>query len=414
MYKKHINKLIILSCLMLASFITTDVVYSEPTELLEQVGKQDPFEMVKPLVEFKSNLMQKAGRQQVQEYVEVAPELFVESIMLKFLRAENVETIAANMNSDYGAVTVDEATNSLIVCDARESLDKIIEQIRKIDRTPRQILVEVVIAEVQLNDGTEIGVDWTDLLSFDADDGDTFPIGSHSRSYIQETFASSITGGGALRFIQGSIGVTVKALQQAREVEILASPRVLVVSGQQAVIKTIEEIAYTDVSQAAAGGDLTSTKFKDVGITLTVTATLTDDDMIMLVIAPEQSVNTGTNTVSLSLVPVVDLRSTSTTLLMRDGQIVVMGGLRKKETRISEDKIPLLGDLPLIGFLFAKESTEVKHSELLIFVSPHIYKDAPLSEDEMQKFTELRNSPTLRLPAGNINNPVKALEQWGK
>ena len=164
MRKKHINKLIILGCLVLAVFITTDVVHSEPTQPLEQVGKQDPFEMVKPLAEFKSNLIQKTGRQEVQEYVEIAPELFVESIMLKFLRAANIENIASNMNSDYGAVTVDEATNSLIVCDARENLDKIIAEIRKIDRTPRQILIEVVIVDVKLDDNTQLGVDWEFLF----------------------------------------------------------------------------------------------------------------------------------------------------------------------------------------------------------------------------------------------------------
>ena len=187
----------------------------------------------------------------------------------------------------------------------------------------------------------------------------------------------------------------LQALQQVRDVEILASPRVLVVSGQEAYIKTVEEIPYTEASDTSEGGSLTSTEFKEAGITLTVKATITDDDKILITIEPEQSVNTGANTVTDSTVPVVDSRSAKTTLLMNDGQVVVMGGLRKKETRISNDKIPLLGDLPLVGFLFSDDKTEIKHTELLVFISPHIYDDAPLSDEEMAKFRELLDAPPL-------------------
>ncbi len=169
----------------------------------------------------------------------------------------------------------------------------------------------------------------------------------------------------------------------------------LVVSGQEAYIKTIEEIAYEEASDSSQGTTLTSTEFKEVGITLTVKATITDDDKILITIESEQSVNTGTNTVTGSTVPVVDSRSAKTTLLMNDGQVVVMGGLRKKETRISNDKIPLLGDLPLIGFLFSDDKTVTKHTELLVFISPHIYDDAPLSDEEMSRFRELLDAPML-------------------
>ena len=83
---------------------------------------------------------------------------------------------------------------------------------------------------------------------------------------------------------------------------------------------------------------------------------------------------------------------------MDDGQVLVMGGLRTKETTLTKSKVPLLGDLPLVGFLFSNDKTVVKNSELLVFISPHIYGDGPLDDEKMEKFNELRNVPMLRLP----------------
>ena len=84
---------------------------------------------------------------------------------------------------------------------------------------------------------------------------------------------------------------------------------------------------------------------------------------------------------------------------MDDGQVVVMGGLRRKDIRLTVDKVPLLGDLPIIGFLFSNDKYEIEHSELLVFISPHIYDDGPpLTEPEMERFNELRNRPPLYIP----------------
>lgn len=200
------------------------------------------------------------------------------------------------------------------------------------------------------------------------------------------------------------LDITIKALQATRNVEILASPRVLVVSGQEAILKTTEEIPYTELSESpAAGGTaggyaITTTQFKEAGITLKVTATLTDEQKILIAIDAEQSINAGTDSSVGSAVPVVDKRNAKTTLLMSNGQVVVMGGLRKKETTLTTNKVPLLGDLPIVGFLFSNDKTEVKNSELLVFISPHIYRDGPLTDEQIEKFNELRDVPMLRLP----------------
>jgi type II secretory pathway component GspD/PulD (secretin) len=215
--------------------------------------------------------------------------------------------------------------------------------------------------------------------------------------------------GGELSLINDDIRIVVHLLQQKRNVDILASPRVMVVSGQKAEIKTVEEIPYQERTDTSGGGQLTSTQFKDIGVTMEVKATVTDDGKILLVIKPEQSVSTG---MSIGGVPIVDKRGASTTLLMDDGQIAVMGGLRRQETQIIKNKIPLLGDLPLIGFIFSDNRKIVENSELLVLLSPHIYKDERVAPEAMARYNQITGK-SLLLQSGepNSQSPVEIRRQ---
>jgi type II secretory pathway component GspD/PulD (secretin) len=117
-----------------------------------------------------------------------------------------------------------------------------------------------------------------------------------------------------------------------------------------------------------------------------------------MIIEPEQSINTGQTGIGGTTVPIVDTRKAKTTLIMEDGQVLIMGGLRKKEIRSTKNQIPLLGDIPLVGFLFSYDKRDVKNSELIVLVSPHINKGEPVPEDTMKKFKELKEKPMLSLP----------------
>lgn len=364
---------------------------------MEAVGKEDPFQLVRPIVEATRNKSRRVRRDadaqaaEEQIIVEEIPDLFIETVMLKFLQAVNLEPIVASLTSAYGTVAVDPETNSIIIADTQETIKRIVEQIRKADRTPQQVMIEVVIADVQLDDETEIGVNWANFASF-----------GNQQTYQQDlvsTLAIPGTTGADFSFLTNTINVTLHALQQVRNVEILASPKVMVVSGEEATITTVEEIPYQELSDTSMGGSLTSTKFKEVGVTLTVTAIVTDDGKIKITAQSEQSVNTGRFGLSnQNSVPIINTRKASTTLLMNDGQVVVIGGLRSRNKRNTIEKIPLLGDLPLIGFLFSDDKVVVEHSELVVFLSPHIYKDEPLADKQIKRFNELKNSPTLEFP----------------
>lgn len=206
-----------------------------------------------------------------------------------------------------------------------------------------------------------------------------------------------------MSIVSSTVRNVVHLIQEKRNVDILASPRVMVVSGQNAEIKTVEEIPYRETTQTSGGGELASTQFKEVGVTLGVKATVTDDGKILLVIKPKQSVSAGTS--GISGVPIIDTREASTTLLMDDGQVVVMGGLRRQETKIIKSQVPLLGDLPLIGLIFSTNQKVVDNSELLVLLSPHIYKGEPVPADAMARYDQTKNKSLLTLPVESEPQP---------
>jgi type II secretory pathway component GspD/PulD (secretin) len=350
---------------------------------------------------------------QTSQLVEEKPELFVETVTLKFLEAQNLRSAIAKMSSENGSISIDSKSNSLIVCDTKENLEKIIAKIKQVDRKPDQVMIEVVLLDVKLNNETEIGVNWDMLtqkynIKLDSSSG----FGTSFRQNLTSTRVASVDGtdidniGNATAFnsvigtgsdfalLFGEIRTIIHALQEKNNVEIIASPRVMVVSGKEASIEAVEEIPYQELSQTSQGGEMTSTQFKNVGVTLTVGATLTEDKFILLDVQADQKVRTGT----LSAVPVVDARVVKSSLLLEDGQVLVIGGLRRKETQKQTEQVPILGDIPLIGLAFRDTIVTQNSSELLILLSPHIYKGQAPDDAQMAKFNEITQRPFLTVP----------------
>lgn len=404
---ERIKKLVVFVLLALAAGISlgAEQAGSEPAA----AGRDDPF-----AGGFGFGTEQAADIPVFADHVQMKPDLFMHTVTLKFLSANNLKSALSKMSSEYGTIGVDDNTNSLIICDTEENTERIIAEIKKADQTPKQIMIEVVIIDVQLKDDTEIGVDW-DLLTTDNKDfayrqSLIFPnrlsIVAPDTDTLGDITAYSPVGlGGEMAIIADDIRFVVNLIQEKREVDILASPRVMVVSGQSAEIKTIQEIPYQEITQSSSGGGgasaITSTEFKEVGVTMEVKATVTDDGQILLEVKPEQSVSTGT---SIGGVPVIDRRQASTTLLMDDGQVVVMGGLRRQEVTHTKVKVPLLGDIPLIGLLFSDDRKIVENSELLVLLSPHIYKGEPISAGAMARFNKITKNSMITAPSDMTNS----------
>jgi type II secretory pathway component GspD/PulD (secretin) len=331
---------------------------------------------------------------------EPPPDLYLESVVLRFLDAKSMLSVLQQMRTPHGAVSINPANNSVVLCDTRENLDKMVTEIKKADRTPQLVMVEAVILDVQLTNDSEIGVNW-DLLSderYNAGYRQNFTT-SRLRSTPETVTGTTNTIGDATAFntlgtggdfsvIFGTVRSVLHLVQEKRNVNILADPKMLVVSGKSATIDAVEQIPYREVSDTAAGGQgaLTSTKFKDVGVKLEVAVIVTDDNDIFLTVSSEQSVRTGA---SQDGVPVVDSRKTNTSLLLKDGQTVVIGGLRREEKTHQVNQIPLLGDLPLIGFLFKSTTVATSKSELVVLLSPRLSQGGPVPAAAAARYENL-------------------------
>ncbi len=370
---------------------------SQPTldaqRITQEVGRENPFAKIPRAVQPVTPIALQSS-----QVLEAIPELFVRTMMLKFLDAKSLRQAIEKMSSVYGTIAINEKNNSLIVCDTKEQLDKILFEIKKADKTPRQIMVEVVIVDVQLSDDTEVGVNW-DILSdkvYDIGYRQNFTTRLGSTVEDVDTIAdatafNTIGLGGDFSIISGTIRNVISLLQQKKDVEILASPRVMVVSGKTASIDAFRELPYNEVTDTSGGGSLSSTEFKEVGVKLEVTATLTDDNLIFINVSSEQNVVVGTSNTA---VPIIDTRKTNSEVLLEDGQVVIMGGLRRKESTKQVTQIPILGDIPLIGLLFKYTNTVVTNTELIVFLSPRIYKDEEqIPEEAMEKFREIKDRP---------------------
>lgn len=179
--------------------------------------------------------------------------------------------------------------------------------------------------------------------------------------------------------------LALHVLHQQVEAKLLANPRVLVLDNETANFEIIREIPYREVWQVARRDPLSFTEFKNVGVQLKVTPHIARDGIIKLHITPEFGILVSQNPEG---VPTVDTRRADTMALIRDGQTIVMGGLRKRETTKDISKVPILGDLPLLGGLFKSETESVMINELVVFITTKILTEPLLSATEERQFSQ--------------------------
>jgi type IV pilus assembly protein PilQ len=168
------------------------------------------------------------------------------------------------------------------------------------------------------------------------------------------------------------VELELSALQAEGRGEVISSPRVITANAKQATIEQGVEIPYQEASSSGA----TTTQFKDALLRLTVTPQITPDDRIILdLVVTKDSVGQQVTTERGGSVPSIDTRKVETQVLVNNGQTVVLGGIYETEIIELETKVPLLGDIPLLGYLFKNTSYKSKKSELLIFVTPKILEE---------------------------------------
>ena len=295
---------------------------------------------------------------------------------LNFANAKEIERTIVKLLSRDGQVGIDERLNSIVVTDLVENLERIGQALGMLDVKAPQVMIDVLMVNVKLTDELKMGVDWTKLGTSNNYFTQGLSITGSTNPFGKVTFSSTPGNWN----IQGLIDF----VETNKDVRILANPKVLVLKNHTATIDSVEEIPYKELSETSAGGSIGTVSFKEAGIKLEVTPQITDDGYIIMHVKPELSAQTGTFIIENSETPVVETRRTDTSLRVRDGQTIIISGLRKSEPSVVESKIPLLGDIPLIGVLFRKIDTDIIESELGVFITPHIYTDGKLSDEELE------------------------------
>ncbi len=341
-----------------------------------------------------------------EEMPEIAERLVTKTFEITYADVTQVVKALEKFKSAQGSVSSIGGTSHIIVTDTESKVRDITNLLTTIDRMTPQVLVEVRIYDITSKDNLDFGIDWyagrrtnRDAFSYPINDdiiakrggGDTY-IGSVTDPSLEAGFlagtnkteASTL---GYLRFGLLNDHIDIEAMLRAEkeniDAKLLANPRIMVLDNEEATFDIVTEHPY--VERTITSGSTTETvKFKNVGVKLVVTPHVAGKNMLRLKIAPEFSVLVTRVQVATSNVPVVDTRKVNTIALVRDGQTVVLGGLRKKETSMQVNKVPILGDIPVLGHLFRFEGEATAMTELVIFITPHIITEPILTEEEQQ------------------------------
>ena len=188
-------------------------------------------------------------------------------------------------------------------------------------------------------------------------------------------------GAGLYSVVGSDYNATIRAIASAQKVDVISRPSIMVRNNQPATITVGQSVPLvTGVTvNALTGSPLSTIGYQNVGVILQVTPFITPDGLVEMILSPQisdlssQSVQVSTNVFA----PVIDLRSASTVVVTPDGQTVIIGGLMENDKTTIDSKIPLLGDIPLLGYLFKHHQKAVTKKELLIFVTPHVVLTGP-------------------------------------
>jgi type IV pilus assembly protein PilQ len=363
-----------------------------------------------------------------QQQIEDLSPLRSEFIQVNYAKAGELASMIkskdTNMLSERGNVTVDSRTNTLIVQDTTAKLDDIRKIVDRLDIPVRQVMIESRIVIANNDFARDLGVrfgisgstgsgpkpirdpqtgevvNWTsgdtqlltagglpgNLSTFNYQRGGfgrSVETGAPFNSAIENPAGSGNdalmvnlpvpTPSGAVNFLIGKVGsyllqLELSAMQREGRGEIVSSPRVITSDAHQATIKVGQEIPYQSVS-ANQG---TNVQFKEAVLQLDVTPQITPDDRIIMDLKVNKDAPDFTRTVLGQ--PPVDTRSVETSVLVDNGETVVLGGVYEREKTYQREQVPWLGDIPVLGRLFKLEQRQDNNSELLIFVTPKILK----------------------------------------
>lgn len=304
-------------------------------------------------------------------------------------------------------VVADADTNSLMVLTASKNFVQVKEIIASLDQPVPQVLIKVLIAEVTLDKSLDLGTEFS-ALDLNA--------AGHGLKAATDFGLSGILPGITFNLLGKDINATLVALQKVGKLDVLSRPYILGSDNQKATITVGQQVPFITSSRTTDTGQTINTiQYQDIGIILNVTPHINPEGLVILDVSPEISALTGT-TVPISETvnaPVFAKRSATSRVAIQDGQTIVIGGLMQDQKTEDVKKVPLLGDIPLLGTLFRRITTENTKTELLIFLTPQITTQSEtlkkISADELKNNTIINKA----VAPGTFEKYLKNMEQSG-
>ncbi len=303
--------------------------------------------------------------------------------------AELIDTIQAGLLSEEsGRIAADRRGRHIIVTDVPVRIEQIRSLIESLDQPVKDVSIDAMIVDVNLTDDAETGVDWfMEALRRQNERGET--VGNLQRLDLTSALPTASAGQLAFELLSGDMNVRAMVSAEVRDnrARIVANPCVRTVENKKAQINISSEVPYEERTQSVTGPPMTSTGFKDIGTVLEVTPSVTHDDHILVEVDAKQS---SQGEMAPNGIPTELKREAKTSLRMKNGQTIFIGGLRGTTNHNDVSKVPILGDVPVVNFLFKQSSVRKQSTELLIFLTCKVLEEdgARMTPYQQSQFDE--------------------------
>ncbi|MFM4918834.1 GspD family T2SS secretin variant ExeD [Aeromonas dhakensis] len=328
------------------------------------------------------------------------------------------------------AISADETTNALVITAQPDVMAELEQVVAKLDIRRAQVLVEAIIVEIADGDGLNLGVQWANTNGGGTQFTNTgLPIGSVAIAAKDYKDNGTTTGlaslakefnGMAAGFYHGNWAALVTALSTNSKSDILSTPSIVTMDNKEASFNVGQEVPVQSGSQSSTTSDqvFNTIERKTVGTKLVVTPQINEGDSVLLNI--EQEVSSVANKPAegtATLGPTFDTRTIKNAVLVKSGETVVLGGLMDEKTSETVSKVPLLGDIPVLGYLFRSTNNSTSKRNLMVFIRPTILRDANIYTGvSSNKYTEFRSEQQeAAAQEGYLTSPKRqVLPQYGQ
>jgi len=314
----------------------------------------------------------------------------IETAMRSFLDAERDRLTSTLGTEGMGAahrllerevaVVAEETSNTLLLSASPRYFPTIEALIEELDQPPPQVLIQVLLAEVKLNETDELGIDWNVTSHWD-----------RFRKTVSEGTQFSLAAPGtglSLSVTAGDLTFFLRALESQNRLEILSRPQVLASDNQEAEVNVGQRVPFISQSRVTDQGTTINTiQYENIGIILRVTPRINPEGFVKLDVHPEiSSLDESTVDISEGVKAIIVNEVTAdTTVNVQDGHTIILGGLITTQDNDIEDKIPFFGDLPWVGMLFRAVKKKIERRELLIILTPHVMQNIEDADADADK-----------------------------